>query len=98
MTLALLVEGFIVLCPVQFIINMYSQVLMILHNIHTDPPIAVTKLTVSVNIVEVLNALDKSKKHNPHSARWLLQVGVDTVEQVDHSILSSKSRVSPGMA
>ena len=31
------------------------------------------------------------KKHNPHSARWLVQVGVHTVEQADNSILNSKS-------
>ena len=37
-TLALPVESFSVLCPVQFIVNMYPQVLIILHNIHTDPP------------------------------------------------------------
>ena len=33
------------------------------------------------------------KKHNPHSARWLVQVGVDMVEQVDDGILISKSRL-----
>ena len=37
MTLALPVETFSVLCPVQFIVNMHSQVLIILQSIHTDP-------------------------------------------------------------
>ena len=36
-TLALPVDCFSVLCPVQFIVNIYPLVLIILHNIHTDP-------------------------------------------------------------
>ena len=39
----------------------------------------------------VLNKLEKSTKHDPHSARWLVQVGRDTVEQVDDGVLNSKS-------
>ena len=41
----------------------------------------------------VLNALEKSKNHIPHSAHWLVQVRVDTVEQVDDGVLNSESRL-----
>lgn len=31
------------------------------------------------------------KNHDSHSARWLFQVGVDSIEQVDNGIVHSKA-------
>lgn len=39
--------------------------------------------------LNVLNALEKFKKHEPHSARQLVQMGVETTEQVDDGVLIS---------
>lgn len=39
--------------------------------------------------LNVLNALEKLKKHEPRSARRLVQMGVDTTEQVDDGVLIS---------
>lgn len=39
--------------------------------------------------LKVLNALEKLKKHEPRSARQLVQMGVDTAEQVDDGVLIS---------
>lgn len=39
--------------------------------------------------LNVLNALGKLKKHEPRSARQLVQMGVDTAEQVDDGVLIS---------
>ncbi|KAL7849955.1 hypothetical protein SRHO_G00193040 [Serrasalmus rhombeus] len=36
-TLALPVEGISVLSPVQFIVNIHTQIFVILHSVHTDP-------------------------------------------------------------
>lgn len=39
--------------------------------------------------LNVLNTLEKLKKHEPRSARQLVQMGVDTAEQVDDGVLIS---------